>query len=508
MRDGTFSTLQVSEDGSGYVDVLEGGTVNAEYFILGRDYFGDGYINVDGGSTFNVGQTFFVGGDSTGLTISDGSLVTGNSLNISSEVTVKDPNSYLQLAGNLDVGKDHVDGIFTVQNQGNVSNMQTRIGGQGMSSHASIEGFFSIWQMTQLNIGTTTGNRSTLSIGEGSRVNVGNIVGSSFNSPELIVGTTDGSSSPLTIGRQSELINAGDSTIGYAISTGIADVSGTNSKFITAGNLYIGDLGGGTGFVTVSDGGLLQAQLAAINSTSVLRLSGGNFEGGQLFNNNLVLIQGTGSWIRSEFVNRDMVMLEGNSTANFTEDVINTGVFELDDFATARFEQGYSGDGSFQGGGYVAFLGEIHPGNSPAVINLDSDRVDLLSSSELFVEIAGTDVGDFDKLLIGGDVYLDGEISVDLIDGFELQMGQEFLILDVSGAQLFNGQFAGLEEGAHLGDYGDYGLYISYEAGDGNDIQLYSGIALVPEPNAAVILTLASFVCPFTRRKRSSRVST
>ena len=59
----------------------------------------------------------------------------------------------------------------------------------------------------------------------------------------------------------------------------------------------------------------------------------------------------------------------------------------------------------------------------------------------LGIELAGIDIGQFDMLDISGDVVLEGALDVSLINGFELDAGQEFMMMDIDG--LFTGQFAG-----------------------------------------------------------------
>jgi hypothetical protein len=56
------------------------------------------------------------------------------------------------------------------------------------------------------------------------------------------------------------------------------------------------------------------------------------------------------------------------------------------------------------------------------------------------------------------------------------------LIADVVG--VLSGQFSGLGEGALVASFGGQDLFISYAAGDGNDVALFTA---VPEPGAGLM---------------------
>ena len=70
-----------------------------------------------------------------------------------------------------------------------------------------------------------------------------------------------------------------------------------------------------------------------------------------------------------------------------------------------------------------------------------------------------------------------------LADGFILGFNQKFLIADVEGYSI--GNVAGLSEGDLVGSFEGMDLFISYFAGDGNDVAL---LTAVPEPTSGVVL--------------------
>ena len=92
-----------------------------------------------------------------------------------------------------------------------------------------------------------------------------------------------------------------------------------------------------------------------------------------------------------------------------------------------------------------------------------------------------------DFIDVTGDFIIDGgSLETTLIDGFKLEKGQEFIIAQIDGNVI--GHYEGLEEGDLVGMFESIyghkiGLHISYTAGDGNDISLYTDPA-----NPAMIL--------------------
>ena len=85
---------------------------------------------------------------------------------------------------------------------------------------------------------------------------------------------------------------------------------------------------------------------------------------------------------------------------------------------------------------------------------------------------------EYDFIDVTGDLIIDGgSLETSLIEGFKLERDQEFLIAKIDGKLI--GHYEGLEEGDSVGMFESiYGhridLHISYAAGDGNDIKLYT----------------------------------
>jgi len=145
-----------------------------------------------------------------------------------------------------------------------------------------------------------------------------------------------------------------------------------------------------------------------------------------------------------------------------------------DEFLT--FTGHVSGAGSFLGN--VEFVNNFSPGNSPAVVPVEGN-LGYGPANTLTIELGGLLEGEFDRLVVGGNVSLDGFLNVELINSFSPSAGNSFEIIDVGGTQ--SGQFIGLGEGSPLGNFGGTELFISY-AGGGNNVVITTTASTVPEP--------------------------
>ena len=125
--------------------------------------------------------------------------------------------------------------------------------------------------------------------------------------------------------------------------------------------------------------------------------------------------------------------------------------------------------------------GTIEAGLSPGTLEL-AGLIDLGGTSILKFEIGGTTQGiDFDFINATDTVNLDGSLNIELINGFQQSISStdSFTILS---ADLLNGTFAGLADGAVLSDIHGLGTFtINYSNGDVvlSDFQLNA----IPEPS-------------------------
>ncbi len=90
---------------------------------------------------------------------------------------------------------------------------------------------------------------------------------------------------------------------------------------------------------------------------------------------------------------------------------------------------GYLG-GSGVIGGSVLNESVVSPGNSPGTLTIAGDYAQA-STGYLLIQIASTSV--YDRLVVGGKAYLDGNLVVQYLDGFTLKRGETFSFLTAAG---------------------------------------------------------------------------
>jgi hypothetical protein len=73
--------------------------------------------------------------------------------------------------------------------------------------------------------------------------------------------------------------------------------------------------------------------------------------------------------------------------------------------------------------------GGFRPGNSEGIARVDLFDAQFANTSELFVEITGTSLNAFDRLVASGDVIVDGFLSIDIDGLFVPTLGQTFNII-------------------------------------------------------------------------------
>lgn len=123
----------------------------------------------------------------------------------------------------------------------------------------------------------------------------------------------------------------------------------------------------------------------------------------------------------------------------------------------------------------VGSSGVIAPGNSPGTITVLNS---FLLNGAYSAELLNKDT--YDQLIVGENysesssavaLYPDSILEVILYDGWSIEQGDEFMIIDNRSNTDVQGTFDGLEEGAQFTIQG-ITFSITYEGGDGNDVVL------------------------------------
>jgi hypothetical protein len=189
----------------------------------------------------------------------------------------------------------------------------------------------------------------------------------------------------------------------------------------------------------------------------------------------------TSGWLKVE----DETVGSGDGTITIGADPGATATVNLSGgrLIAKSITKGTGGSFNFTGGTLAADIvdfdlvndgGTIAPGESAGMTQVLGD---LSINSGLFaIELGGTTAGtEFDQLLVTGNATLGGTLDVSLLSGFTLGPDSSFDILGIAGSR--TGEFAGLSEGSLVGNF-SHNLFITYMAGDGNDVALYTASAV------------------------------
>lgn len=151
----------------------------------------------------------------------------------------------------------------------------------------------------------------------------------------------------------------------------------------------------------------------------------------------------------------------------------------------------------------LAVFGTISPSNGGGTMKMEG--LSLYGNSTLDVRLDSPSV--FDRLLVNGEVSLEGGIQLALTLGYEPVEGQSFRFLDNGGSDPINrnnetGRFffgsLALDEGTQFLASGQE-FSITYLGGDGNDVVLFA----VPEPGSLGLVAAGALLLGATRRRRT-----
>lgn len=125
------------------------------------------------------------------------------------------------------------------------------------------------------------------------------------------------------------------------------------------------------------------------------------------------------------------ISVSGNADVTFWDDVTNVAgsLFRVSAGSSATFFGSYGGGGNITGTGDTFFEADVSPGASPASVTFGGN-VYLGSNASLQIELGGTTLGTYDRIVVAGDLVLDGLLEVSILPGFTPGAGQSFDILN------------------------------------------------------------------------------
>ena len=544
------STLNLGGAGAGAV-ISSGGTLRAGFVSIGGSSAvavtgaGSAFTTTSATGSLQVGS----GGSAATLSVQSGGTATSTNGTLgysggSGTVSVAGVGSSWTNSGTLYLGSD----IYAGASDESTGTVNISSGGL-LTTGTTIAGYnaASTGNVTVTGAGSRWNNNETLFVGRlgtgaleirnGGAVAVGfssylgqeaGAVGSVLVSDPASSWTTAGNVFIGTNGYGSLQVQngglvsgAGHSFIGAATTAlGIAIVSGAGSTWNMAGTLYIGGgfagPGGGFGsYLTVADGGAVNAGAITLYGTGTLYLGNNTTLTGPLtVLGGVIYTFGNTSVTNSITLGSDGVSVvtnDADTNSIFSGNITGSGGLRKAGFGTGALTltgtSDYSGEttvtigallvngsitsattvnsgGTLGGTGIVGAVqvdsgGILAPGLLNAGVGTLTTNALSLASNAKFVWELDSNLGQADRLIVtAGDVSLDANALFMPLDlgSAPLAMGATYTVIDKQSAGFASGAFQGLPEGAEF-DLGENRFSISYRGGDGNDITLENLLA-------------------------------
>ena len=268
-------------------------------------------------------------------------------------------------------------------------------------------------------------------------------------------------------------------------------IDGAGSQWTNTGSLTIE-----RGLVIDNGGTVSVAGPIQINTLISIGGSGGTLiapEG--ITNNEVIFISGTNSVIDGSVTNNGSLSTFGGRTLVITGDLTNSASRlnnGLESEGTTRIEGSYNGGGFVSGNrdGVVIVAGDYLPadvtGPETGFAQFEGPSLQMESTTTTFIDLATANDHDqiravtFSDIDADGngfsvhpDVTLAGDLQVNLLDGFTLEVDQSFEIIDFDSAGSISGSFANVpNDGDVVLSNNGFDLVISYSGGPGNDVVL------------------------------------
>lgn len=176
-----------------------------------------------------------------------------------------------------------------------------------------------------------------------------------------------------------------------------------------------------------------------------------------------------------------------------------------------------AGNGAIGGSLLVAAGGTLSPGNGAGQITVGNSAT-FAAGATYFMELGGATASNYDQLLVGGTVNLNGTLKVSLFNNFNPTLLEKFYFIDSFGLLSPTGAFSnGTGTGNLLfTDNAGNTYQINYADHDpadlsnalNNDVSLTVVGLAVPEPSTWALLVLAGMAAGVAARARRSRVET
>jgi T5SS/PEP-CTERM-associated repeat protein len=488
--------------GNGILDISDYGNAQGSYIVMGEFGETNGAINIRGGALDYHSLWTGVQGGSGAITVEAESTLVLDDLYLGADrgstgsLTVTGDDSFIDINDAVIVGAEG-SGTLDINGQAYVLLGSLQIGSQeygaGMGT-ATFAGGAEVFAASIAvgNAGSYNEDGSQLTIESDARVSVAGGTGVNY---------------ALDINNNSRVdINGG--TLEMNANTGVNG----NSQLNVNGQL-IGSSGSYTEINVGSGSQLNVSATGVINGISIIDVG----------NNSSMTVDGevlNGNGYTGIMVSESSTLHANGRIEGFIE---NSGSVFANGEIYGEVGNAYGGEFTANGhiyddvrneyGGLLQGTGVIHgdlfnnaelrPGNSPGHMQIYGDYEQGALGS-LIIELAGYDQGiNFDFLEVGGDVFLEGLLIVELLDSFIPELGDSFEILtaghliDTKFSQLVLPQLAAGMEWA-----------IDYNTGNGDgqqhNVMLNVQASVVPIPGAVWLFASALSLLGWSRRKATT----
>jgi outer membrane autotransporter protein len=221
----------------------------------------------------------------------------------------------------------------------------------------------------------------------------------------------------------------------------VGSIEGNGAVFLGANNLTMGSNNLSTTFSgVVQDGGAFAGTGGSLTKvgTGVLTLTGVNtYTGATTVNGGSLIVDGSISGAQTSVNNGGSLIVNMGGSISSAQTSVNNGGSLIVNMggsissAQTSVNNGglLSGEGSLRG---LTNGGIVSPGNSPGTLRVSGNYTQTANGT-LRIEIAGTALGQFDVLAVGGHVSLAGTLQLSRVGNFQLQIGDKITFLTARG---------------------------------------------------------------------------
>lgn len=454
---------------NGYMNVSGGASLNLHdpgyvgAYLGGNT--GQGFLTVTGpGSTATFTDGIEIGGVAPGvLTIQDNAVVSA----FGSHETIIEGSGTLNLnGGTLHTSNIRVFGSGKLNfNSGTIQLTSSRAigtdplistyfgsspvipGGKGLS----IDGTATLQAALLVDGGTFTAaqisNAGSLDLRRGTLNLTGQAVTiSSSGLFGAVLDVKDGVTFNVTLGTTNQGLVTGDGELGGTFTnsaTGeLRGEPGKSLKLTGANNVNAGQIN--------LFGGMVEFTQNLTNNSGALVTGNGTLKVGTLLTNSGTMNFSGLANIVGDVTNNGgaKIISSGGGPTTFHDDVINNGEIRTSAGSFTTFFGATSGSGTYTGTGTVNFEGDLKPGNSPASVSFGGNMA-LGVDAALKMELGGLAAGSqYDQVTVAGNLSLDGDLQILLINDFTPAAGNSFDLLNWSS---LSGTFSSLDLPALVG---------------------------------------------------------